>query len=70
MIQGYHGTGKSTHVEQVAAWLNWPMVQALDPDSRIDMVGKDAIVLKDGKQITEFRLGIRRGPAVPGRPPV
>jgi len=60
MIQGYHGTGKSTHVEQVAARLNWPLVRVnLDSHiSRIDMVGKDAIVLKDGKQITEFREGI------------
>lgn len=60
MIQGYHGTGKSTHVEQVAARLNWPMVRVnLDSHvSRIDMVGKDAIVLKDGKQITEFQEGI------------
>ena len=60
MIQGYHGTGKSTHVEQVAARLNWPMVRVnLDSHvSRIDMVGKDAIVLKDGKQITEVQEGI------------
>ena len=60
MIQGYHGTGKSTHVEQVAARLNWPCVRVnLDSHvSRIDLVGKDAIVLKDGKQITEFREGI------------
>ena len=60
MIQGYHGTGKSTHVEQVAARLNWPLVRVnLDAHvSRIDLVGKDAIVLKDGKQITEFRDGI------------
>jgi cobaltochelatase CobS len=60
MIQGYHGTGKSTHLEQVAARLNWPMVRVnLDSHiSRIDLVGKDAIVLKDGKQITEFREGI------------
>ena len=60
MIQGYHGTGKSTHVEQVAARLNWPMVRVnLDSHvSRIDMVGKDAIVLKDGKQVTEFQEGI------------
>lgn len=60
MIQGYHGTGKSTHIEQVAARLNWPVVRVnLDSHvSRIDMVGKDAIVLKDGKQITEFREGI------------
>ena len=60
MIQGYHGTGKSTHIEQIAARLNWPMVRVnLDSHvSRIDMVGKDAIVLKDGVQITEFREGI------------
>src|ERR1700726_3767748 len=60
LIQGYHGTGKSTHVEQVAARLNWPCVRVnLDSHiSRIDLVGKDAIVLKDGKQITEFREGI------------
>lgn len=60
MIQGYHGTGKSTHIEQVAARLNWPTIRInLDSHvSRIDMVGKDAIVLKDGKQITEFREGI------------
>ncbi|TCS63513.1 cobaltochelatase subunit CobS [Varunaivibrio sulfuroxidans] len=60
MIQGYHGTGKSTHIEQVAARLNWPTVRInLDSHvSRIDLVGKDAIVLKDGKQITEFREGI------------
>ena len=60
MIQGYHGTGKSTHIEQVAARLNWPMVRInLDSHvSRIDLVGKDAIVLKEGKQITEFREGL------------
>src|SRR6202451_4437403 len=60
MITGYHGTGKSTHIEQVAARLNWPLVRInLDSHvSRIDLVGKDAIVLKDGKQITEFRDGI------------
>ena len=60
MITGYHGTGKSTHIEQVAARLNWPMVRVnLDSHvSRIDLVGKDAIVLKDGKQITEFRDGM------------
>jgi len=60
MIQGYHGTGKSTHIEQVAARLNWPLVRInLDSHvSRIDLIGKDAIVLKDGKQITEFREGI------------
>jgi cobaltochelatase CobS len=60
MIQGYHGTGKSTHIEQVAARLNWPLVRVnLDSHvSRIDLVGKDAIVLRDGKQITEFREGM------------
>jgi cobaltochelatase CobS len=60
MIQGYHGTGKSTHIEQVAARLNWPAIRVnLDSHiSRIDLIGKDAIVLKDGKQVTEFREGI------------
>ena len=60
MIQGYHGTGKSTHIEQVAAALNWPCIRVnLDSHiSRIDLIGKDAIVLKDGKQVTEFREGI------------
>ena len=60
LVQGYHGTGKSTHIEQVAARLNWPMVRInLDSHiSRIDLVGKDAIVLREGKQITEFRQGI------------
>ncbi|PCI64182.1 MAG: cobaltochelatase subunit CobS [Kordiimonadales bacterium] len=60
MIQGYHGTGKSTHIEQVAARLNWPTVRInLDSHiSRIDLVGKDAIVLRDGKQITEFQEGM------------
>jgi cobaltochelatase CobS len=60
MVQGYHGTGKSTHIEQVAARLNWPCVRInLDSHiSRIDLVGKDAIVLRDGKQVTEFREGI------------
>ena len=60
MVQGYHGTGKSTHIEQVAARLTWPCVRVnLDSHvSRIDLVGKDAIVLKEGKQITEFREGI------------
>jgi len=60
MIQGYHGTGKSTHVEQVASRLNWPCVRInLDSHiSRIDLIGKDAIVLNDGKQVTEFREGI------------
>ena len=60
IVTGYHGTGKSTHIEQVAARLNWPCVRInLDSHvSRIDLVGKDAIVLKDGKQVTEFRDGI------------
>ncbi len=60
LIQGYHGTGKSTHIEQIAARLNWPCVRVnLDSHvSRIDLIGKDAIVLKDGKQVTEFREGI------------
>jgi cobaltochelatase CobS len=60
LIQGYHGTGKSTHIEQVAARLNWPCVRInLDSHiSRIDLVGKDAIVLRDGKQVTEYREGI------------
>jgi len=60
MVQGYHGTGKSTHIEQVAARLNWPCVRInLDSHiSRIDLIGKDAIVLKDGVQITEYREGI------------
>ncbi len=60
MIQGYHGTGKSTHIEQVAARLNWPCVRVnLDSHvSRIDLIGKDVIVLKEGKQITEFKEGI------------
>jgi cobaltochelatase CobS len=60
LISGYHGTGKSTHVEQVAARLNWPCVRVnLDSHiSRIDLVGKDAIVLKDGLQVTEFKDGI------------
>ena len=60
MVQGYHGTGKSTHIEQIAARLNWPLVRVnLDGHvSRIDLVGKDAIVLKDGKQVTEFREGM------------
>ena len=57
MIQGYHGTGKSTHIEQVAARLNWPAVRVnLDSHiSRIDLIGKDAIKLRDGKQVTEFQ---------------
>ena len=60
MIQGYHGTGKSTHIEQVGACLNWPTVRVnLDSHiSRIDLIGKDAIKLKDGKQVTEFHEGI------------
>ena len=60
MIQGYHGTGKSTHIEQVAAHLNWPCIRVnLDSHiSRIDLIGKDAIVIEDGKQITAFREGI------------
>jgi cobaltochelatase CobS len=60
MIQGYHGTGKSTHIEQVAARLNWPCIRInLDSHiSRIDLIGKDAIVLKDGQQVTEFREGL------------
>src|SRR5881398_1493682 len=60
MICGYHGTGKSTHVEQVAARLNWPCIRVnLDSHiSRIDLVGKDAIVLRDNKQVTEFREGL------------
>jgi len=60
LIQGYHGTGKSTHIEQVAARLNWPCIRVnLDSHiSRIDLIGKDAIVLRDGKQITEYREGI------------
>lgn len=60
LIQGLHGTGKSTHIEQVAARLNWPCVRInLDSHiSRVDLIGKDAIVLKDGKQITEFKEGL------------
>jgi cobaltochelatase CobS len=60
LLQGFHGTGKSTHLEQVAARLNWPCVRVnLDSHiSRLDLVGRDAIVLQDGKQITEFREGI------------
>jgi len=60
MIQGYHGTGKSTHIEQVAARLNWPCIRVnLDSHiSRIDLVGRDAIVLRDGQQVTEFREGL------------
>ena len=60
LIQGYHGTGKSTHIEQIAARLNWPCIRVnLDSHiSRIDLIGKDAIVLEDGKQITKFNEGI------------
>jgi len=60
LVQGYHGTGKSSHIEQVAARLNWPLVRInLDSHvSRIDLIGKDAVVVRDGKQITEFREGI------------
>lgn len=60
MIQGYHGTGKSTHIEQVGARLNWPTVRVnLDSHiSRIDLIGKDAIKLVDGKQVTQFQEGI------------
>ena len=63
MVAGYHGTGKSTHIEQVAARLNWPCVRVnLDSHiSRIDLVGKDAIVLRDGKQVTEYREGMLPG---------
>ena len=58
--QGYHGTGKSTHIEQVAARLNWPCIRInLDSHiSRIDLIGKDAIVIKNGTQVTEFKEGI------------
>src|SRR4026209_1311517 len=60
MVTGYHGTGKSTHIKQFAARLNWPCVRVnLDSHiSRIDLIGKDAIVIKDGQQVTEFREGI------------
>ena len=60
MVQGYHGTGKSTHIEQVAARLNWPCIRInLDSHiSRIDLIGKDAIVIKNGTQVTEFKEGI------------
>ncbi len=60
MVQGYHGTGKSTHIEQVAARLNWPCIRVnLDSHiSRVDLVGKDAIVLMEGQQVTEFKEGI------------
>ena len=60
LVQGYHGTGKSTHIEQIAARLNWPCIRInLDSHvSRIDLIGKDAITLKDNKQVTEFKEGI------------
>ncbi len=60
MIQGYHGTGKSTHIEQVAAHLNWPCIRInLDSHiSRTELIGRDAIVLKDNKQVTEFQQGL------------
>jgi len=60
LIQGYHGTGKSTHIEQIAARLNWPCIRVnLDSHiSRIDLIGKDAIVVKENKQVTEFKEGI------------
>jgi cobaltochelatase CobS len=60
MVQGYHGTGKSTHIEQVAARLNWPCIRInLDAHiRRIDLIGRDAIVLRDGLQVTEFREGL------------
>ncbi|MDC2983776.1 cobaltochelatase subunit CobS [Candidatus Pelagibacter sp.] len=60
LVQGYHGTGKSTHIEQIAARLNWPCIRInLDSHvSRIDLIGKDSIVIKDGKQVTEFKEGI------------
>ena len=60
MVQGYHGTGKSTHIEQVAARLKWPCIRInLDAHiSRIDLVGRDAIVLREGQQVTEFREGL------------
>jgi cobaltochelatase CobS len=61
LVQGYHGTGKSTHIEQVAARLNWPCLRInLDSHiSRIDLIGKDAIVIRDGVQVTEFRFSTR-----------
>ena len=60
LVQGYHGTGKSTHIEKIAARLNWPCIRInLDSHvSRIDLIGKDSIVIKDGKQVTEFKEGI------------
>ena len=63
LVQGYHGTGKSTHIEQIAARLNWPCIRVnLDSHvSRIDLIGKDAIILEDGKQVTKFKEGILPG---------
>ena len=60
IVHGYHGTGKSTHITQVAARLNWPCIRVnLDSHiSRIDLIGKDAIVIRDGKQVTEFKEGV------------
>lgn len=60
MVQGFHGTGKSSHIDQIAARLNWPCIRInLDSHiSRIDLIGKDAITLRDGKQVTEFREGL------------
>ena len=60
LVQGYHGTGKSTHIEQIAARLSWPCIRInLDSHvSRIDLIGKDSIIIKDGKQVTEFKEGI------------
>jgi cobaltochelatase CobS len=60
MVQGLHGTGKSTHIEQIAARLNWPCVRInLDSHiSRVDLIGRDAIVLRDGKQVTEYKEGL------------
>jgi cobaltochelatase CobS len=65
IVTGYHGTGKSTHIEQVAARLNWPCVRVnLDSHiSRVDLIGKDAIVIREGMQVTEFRDGILPGVA-------
>jgi cobaltochelatase CobS len=60
LVQGYHGTGKSTHIEQVASRLNWPCVRInLDAHvSRMDLIGRDVITLREGEQVTEFREGI------------
>ncbi len=60
LLQGFHGTGKSSHIEQVAARLNWPLVRVnLDGHiSRMDLIGRDVILLKEGKQVTEFQEGI------------